>query len=356
MSKKNFKIWMVRAGSGSFLIDEFLDEEIATIGWNELKKLPHGITYQALKDKFKETYPDDSDGRVNQSVGQIWRLFSDFKIGDKVITYDSNTRVYYLGEIKSNYKYSEDFTYHHYRKVEWYDGAVERDLLKVRSKNTLGSTLTIFEIVLDIWNDLIENHPGYVSEEDWQEAKQMAEIFKKDEQEDVSRKTSSFEEELDDLRKDVVSKSTEFIKDIIVTLSWQDSERLVAGVMRAMGYKTRLTDKGPDMGSDIIASPDGLEMVEPIIKVEVKHRKTSKDKVGAPDLRNFIGGLRPPTKGIYVSTTGFSKDAKIEADRSNFQVTLVDLDRLVELIMEYYESLDQETKALVPLRKIYWPI
>ena len=123
-----------------------------------------------------------------------------------------------------------------------------------------------------------------------------------------------------------------------------------------MGYKTRLTSRGSDLGSDIMASPDGLEMVEPIIKTEVKHKTKSKDKIGAPDLRNFIGGLRPPTRGIYVSTTGFTKEAQYEAERANFQITLVDLDRLVDLIVEYYEQLDTETKALVPLRKMYWPV
>lgn len=343
MNKKKSKIWMVRSGSGSFLLEEFLIEGIVAIGWNELKKIPLNTTNDKLREKIVEVYNDSNAGQIGQSLGQIWRFYNDLSIGDKVITYDSNTRVYYLGRIMSNYKYSEEFTYHHYRKVEWEDGAISRDHLKVASKNTLGSILTLFEVSEEVWEDLRVNHPGYISKEEWEAVQEIM--------------ATQEEQELEQLKEDAISRSLEFIKDIVSNLAWEETEYLAAGLMRAMGYKTRMTKKGGgDLGSDIMASPDGLSMVEPIIKVEVKHRIKSKDKVGAPDLRNFIGGLRTPTKGIYISTTGFSKEAHYEAERANFQVTLIDLDLLVELIVEYYEKLDSETKALVPLRKIYWPI
>lgn len=359
MSKKEFNIWMVRAGSGSFLLEEFLEKEIIAIGWNELGAIAPKTSNQALRQKIITTYDNNNAGQVGQSLGQLWRFYHDFKIGDKVVTYDSSARKYYLGEIISGYNFNEKLTYKHARKVRWNEEAVGRDLLKVASKNTLGSTLTIFELSKGIWNDLVSNLKVASKDKDFMEAtldEDNEDNVKSSQQNITESNSDDIDDALEELRKDVVSKSTEFIKDMIFSLNWEDVELLVAGVLRGMGYKTRLTGKGPDLGSDIIASTDGLEMVEPIIKVEVKHKKTNREKIGAPDLRNFIGGLRTPTKGIYVSTTGFSKDAKIEADRANYQITLVDLDRLVDLIVEYYEKLDSETKAFVPLRKIYWPI
>ncbi len=122
-----------------------------------------------------------------------------------------------------------------------------------------------------------------------------------------------------------------------------------------MGYKTRMTAKsGGDLGSDIIASPDELFLEQPLIKVEVKKR--TKDKISAPDIRNFIGGMRGHHKGIYVTTTGFSKEAIYEAERANFAITLIDSDWLVELLISNYDNLEPEIKALVPLKKIYWPV
>jgi restriction system protein len=85
------------------------------------------------------------------------------------------------------------------------------------------------------------------------------------------------------------------------------------------------------LGKDIIASPDGLGLLEPRIIVQVKHKTSA---VGAPDLRSFIGGLRGGHKGIYVSTGGFTKEARYEAERANVPLTLVNLDDLVELITQ----------------------
>ena len=78
--------------------------------------------------------------------------------------------------------------------------------------------------------------------------------------------------------------------------------------------------------------------------------------MGSKEVRNFITVLRDRHCGVYVSTGGFSKEARYEAERANVQVTLVDLDRLAELIVQYYDGFDVETKLLIPLSKIYWPV
>jgi len=115
---------------------------------------------------------------------------------------------------------------------------------------------------------------------------------------------------------------------------------------------TRISPIGPDRGRDTEASPDGLGLTDPRIVVEVKHRS---GQMGASEVRSFTGGLRPGHKGIYVSTGGFSWEAKYEAERSNIPVSLIDLDALVNLIVQYYDSFDTEMRALIPLTKIYWP-
>ncbi|MCM2266461.1 MAG: restriction endonuclease, partial [Elusimicrobiales bacterium] len=145
----------------------------------------------------------------------------------------------------------------------------------------------------------------------------------------------------------------EFIKDRILELDWEDAQELVAGILRAMGYKTRVSPKGPDLGKDIVASPDGLGLEQPRIRVEVKHRP--RQQIGAPDIRSFIGALRAGDKGLYVSTGGFSTEARYEAERATIPITLVDLNELVKLLIQHYESSDLSTRALVPLVRMYWP-
>jgi restriction system protein len=128
---------------------------------------------------------------------------------------------------------------------------------------------------------------------------------------------------------------------------------LVAGVLRTMGYRTTTAKPGPDRGVDIFASPDGLGLQEPRIFVEVKHRTQA---MGSKEIRAFLGGRKKGDKCLYVSTGGFTKDAHYEAERADIATTLINLQRLRELVVERYDSLDAETRALVPLKRLYWPV
>jgi len=119
-----------------------------------------------------------------------------------------------------------------------------------------------------------------------------------------------------------------------------------------MGYRTQTSDPGPDQGIDIIAHPDAFGFETPRIKVQVKHRKSTS---GGPDIRNLVGTLGEGEKGLFVSTGGFTSEAKIEA-RRNIRLRLLDSEELVSLLLEYYEKLPSDFKALVPLRKVWIPV
>ena len=72
-------------------------------------------------------------------------------------------------------------------------------------------------------------------------------------------------------------------------------------------------------------------------------------------LQDFYGGLRNNDNGLYVSTGGFSREARYEADRANHHVELMDAIDLGRAIVEHYDQMDTETRTLLPLKKIYWP-
>ena len=129
-------------------------------------------------------------------------------------------------------------------------------------------------------------------------------------------------------------------------------EHLAAALLRGMGYRTKVSPKGPDRGVDVFASPDGLGLTQPRIKVEVKHRSGS---MGSQAIRSFLGALRDGDSGLFVSTGGFSREARYEAERATVPVTLIDIDDLANLIVTHYEQFDIEGRTLLPLVKIYWP-
>lgn len=56
-----------------------------------------------------------------------------------------------------------------------------------------------------------------------------------------------------------------------------------------------------------------------------------------------------------MSTGGFTKEAKYEAERANTPVTLLTLDDIADLTLANYDNFDLDGRALIALVKIYWP-
>jgi restriction system protein len=58
--------------------------------------------------------------------------------------------------------------------------------------------------------------------------------------------------------------------------------------------------------------------------------------------------------GMFVSSAGFTSDAKTTARGSHVHVELIDLERFIALWQEFYLKLTDEDKALLPLVPIYF--
>ncbi|MEX2531417.1 MAG: restriction endonuclease [Gemmatimonadota bacterium] len=328
--------WMIRAGEGGHLFDVFEREGVVAIGWVDAGDLSPFTSLEQIRDRVATAYPEMKPGAIASSASMVYKFRAVIDRGDKVITYDPEKREYLLGTINGDYQYRADLLQGHpnTRKAQW-DSRLSRDDLSTASKNTLGSTLTVFEpgdSVLSDVQEVLRGKRGPASEAEEEEQ----------------------EEEFEIILRDTLSRSHEFIKDRILSLDPDEMETLVAALLRALGYKTRVTPKGPDQGRDVVASPDGLGFQNPRVVAEVKHR--ARESMGAEKIRGFVGGLRGGDRGLYVSTGGFTREARYEAERATVPVTLVDSDYLASLVAEHYEGFDSEGRSLVPLKKVYWPM
>ncbi len=327
-------MWMVRAESDGSLFQPFIDKGLVAIGWPDVGDLGRFKSRETLVAELREQYPGQRAGWYANAGGMLSRFSKELQADDGVVSYNRTRRVYAVGKLQGKYRFDPGFdpAYPNVRGVEWRAMEVSRDALATATKNSLGSTLTLFQL------------PEMAEEDVWRAAR--------GEQAEPTEDEVEADEEKKLLLEDLESRSIEFIKDRIVGLDWKEMQSLIAGVLRAMGYKARISGHGPDRGVDIMASRDGFGFENPRIVVEVKHRA---GQVGAPEIRSFVGGRHVDDKCLYVSTGGFSKEARYEADRANVLVTLLDLDELAKTLVENYESLDGEMRRLVPLRRIYWP-
>ena len=115
-------------------------------------------------------------------------------------------------------------------------------------------------------------------------------------------------------------------------------ERLVVDVLVAMGYGGSRMEAGEaighagDEGIDGIIKEDRLGL--DIIYIQAKRWENT---VGRPEVQRFAGALqgRRARKGVFITTSSFSREARDYADNIDTKVILIAGKRLAELMIDY---------------------
>lgn len=240
-------MWMVRGDSGR-LYEEFRDQKVVALGWRELAHVAKpGVSRNELAEVFAERRPDLKPGSVLAGASQVWRYINKVEKGDKVITYDPSARRYLIGTIEGDLTVDPNPAQPGMtmlRRTRW-EHEIDRDDLGVSTKNSLGSTMTLFQVPPSAAAEILRVALNKL------ESDERAPAMVQPDYEESS-------EETEDLLQSLEVRALEFIKDRISQLDWDEMQELIAGILRAMGYKTRVSPRGPDRGADIVASPDGL--------------------------------------------------------------------------------------------------
>ncbi|UKL00598.1 restriction endonuclease [Brevibacillus brevis] len=326
------KWWMVRAGDSNELIPEWLGENVVSIGWS---KLGNPLSYQTrdkLVEKAHAVFTNEKPGTRIQWASQVWKFSREIQKGDKIITYSKETREYLIGTVTQPFSHNPAIISDYYPNVigvQWEQKRISRDDLSQGAKNTLGGISTVFRV--DGWAqefDSLLQGQGY-----------------------TPVPTTQDENDTGADKEEFIQQAMTMLEDAIDKIDAWQMQDLVGGLLEAMGYQVRISPKGPDGGVDIIAHRDAFGFEKPIIKVQVKHRKTS---AGGPEIQQLLGANPIGASSLFVSTGGFTPSAKSVAQQNG--VKLLDLTELVELVSEWYEKMTVAKKALLPLRRIYIPM
>jgi len=143
------------------------------------------------------------------------------------------------------------------------------------------------------------------------------------------------------------------IEAFVKAMNPYEFQDLVADLLRSIGqHVSWISPPGKDGGVDIIAFSDALGMQLPRLKVQVKRMER---RIDEKELKSFLANINENDVGLFVSTGGFTKDAQ-EYARSleRRRVTLVDLEKLVELWIEHYPKLDERAKGRLNLTPVYF--
>lgn len=148
--------------------------------------------------------------------------------------------------------------------------------------------------------------------------------------------------------------SSSAIRDYLARMPPYEFQNLVAALLKAMGYYVHwVSPPGRDQGIDLIAYTDPLGTKMPRIKVQVKRQ--AETKIAVDGLRSFMAVLSEQDVGIYISAGGFTSEAEREArSQETRRLTLIDLDRLVDLWIDHFEGLEETDRQRLPLKPVYY--
>ncbi len=135
-------------------------------------------------------------------------------------------------------------------------------------------------------------------------------------------------------KKEVLSELLEQVKKA----SPRFFERLVVELLVRMGYggsyreAAQAIGRNRDEGIDGVIKEDRLGL--DVIYLQAKRWEAP---VGRPEVQKFAGALQGlrARKGVFITTSSFTKEALDYAERLDTKIVLIDGQRLVELMFEY---------------------
>lgn len=82
--------------------------------------------------------------------------------------------------------------------------------------------------------------------------------------------------------------------------------------------------------------------------------KSGDGEIRETTIQSLKGAMREGDYGVFVTLADYTKNAKKYLDNTPI-IRGINGAELVDLILKYYEDLDEEYRRLIPLRKVYIP-
>jgi restriction system protein len=139
------------------------------------------------------------------------------------------------------------------------------------------------------------------------------------------------------LEAEIARHNREVKEDLLQRLRKMDPhefEKLVGTLLSAIGFEqVVVTKRSKDGGIDVRGTFVSNDVIRTAMAVQVKRWERN---VRAPDVQNLRGALDPHERGLLITTSGYEKGARTEAELPNRQpIALMGGEKLVDLLIEH---------------------
>jgi restriction system protein len=151
--------------------------------------------------------------------------------------------------------------------------------------------------------------------------------------------TATPEEQIESAHQAVLSALRAELLERVVQNSPAFFERLIVELLVGMGYGGSYKDASQRLGRSGDGGVDGVVNEDPLglDRVYVQAKRYDSTTVGRPDVQAFVGSLvgLGATKGVFVTTSTFSSQARDFVRHIPQRVVLIDGQQLAELMIEH---------------------
>lgn len=342
------RLWVVRAGRRGERESDAIDKNKILLGFETVKDISQCSSREEVSEKLREALPDLKPRAHGGYATQLFQFSYEIQKNDYVMMPRKGTNKVAIGIVTDKYKYDGDDPYKHSRAVKWKDEAVLRDVFKQDIRSSLNGVKTVYEIkkynALERVKNIIKSgiDPG-------DSLGNLGSI-------PDSTNNDNIDVETDEPRVDIEDAANQQIISLIrEEFMGHALADLVAEIMRAKGYTTRVSPPGPDGGVDILAVDGKFGLGKDSICVQVKSGDGTADSHVVRLLRDSVSTSKARA-GLLVSIGGVNKGARSELKKDFFKIRLWEMPDLLEKLFETYEKLSDETRSKLPLKQIWVPV
>jgi len=327
-------VWLMRAGKHGEDEDAAIESGQAIIGWKEMPDVSGVPTYEEMKAKHGEVYPDMTPRAVQNNAAQMWAFSHRIKPGDIAVLPMKTRSVVAVGKVAGDYEFKDG---RHVRKVEWTRPDIPRTDFGQDLLYSMGAFMTVcrikrnkaeerFAAVLGGQKDPgLKGQTGGAKETDTEEDEALVDLE---------------EQAYDQMRLLIQSR-----------FKGHDLARLVEAILNAQGYQTYRSPAGPDGGVDLLAGAGPMGFERPRICVQVKSGGVQNDSA-VRELEGVMSRMSAE-QGLFVSWDGFNTTALKSARDLFFKVRLWDDRKLISNLLANYERMPDDLQAELPLKRIW---
>ena len=335
------RLWLVRLGRNGEFEQFALDKGILRIGFGIDRDISKLKNREGLLRLMKEIFPGAKPAKHRNFASQVNQFANIAADGDLVVSPMKTTSAIGIGHFSGPYAPGPkgEVT----RPVKWLQVDVKRDAFKQDLLYSFGAIQTVCEISRNDALRRVEHVLG-TGKDPGDGSKPNGKLLAKSE--DETDEASDQLVNLDQIARDQIEKR------IASLFSGHDFTQLVAAILRAQGYRTRVSPPGADQGVDIVAGSGPLGLESPRIVVQVKSGDVTVDQ---PTLQGLIGSVQDTQAdhGLIVSWNGYTKAVRRRVNDLYFRVRLWGREELTDNLLATYGELPEEITAELPLRRTW---